>query len=128
MAMLFDSHAHYFDARFTSDECPGGVERLLDMLSATGDLCGIINVGTDISTSRAAVAQAKNIPMMYAAVGIHPSDAQNYPNMDAEFAKLEEMLQCRWGQKIVALGEIGLDYHYPETDTLVVSHFKGLCT
>lgn len=116
MATLFDSHAHYFDARFASDECPGGVERLLDALVAAGDLAGIVNVGTDIETSLAAIAQAKKYPLMYAAVGIHPSDAQRYPDMAAELAKLEALLQATREKKIVALGEIGLDYHYPETD------------
>ena len=116
MALLFDSHAHYFDARFTSEECPGGVDSLLDSLFATCELGGIVNVGTDIGTSLAAIAQAKRYPLMYAAVGIHPSDAQRYPDMEAELNKLELLLQAPRENKIVALGEIGLDYHYDGTD------------
>ncbi|MBO5050680.1 MAG: TatD family hydrolase [Clostridia bacterium] len=116
MALLFDSHAHYFDARFHSEECPSGVDSLLDSLFATCELGGIVNVGTDIGTSLAAIAQAKRYPLMYAAVGIHPSDAQRYPDMGAELGKLELLLQAPRENKIVALGEIGLDYHYPETD------------
>ncbi|MBQ8351071.1 MAG: TatD family hydrolase [Clostridia bacterium] len=113
---LFDSHAHYFDARFASEECPGGVDRLLDTLTAMGDIGGIVNVGTDIPSSHAAIAQAKRYPAMYAAAGIHPSDAQRYPDMASELTKLETLLQHAKENKIVALGEIGLDYHYPETD------------
>jgi TatD DNase family protein len=123
MERLFDSHAHYFDARFSSDECPGGVEGLLEGLIATGELGGIINVGTDIPSSRAAIRQAARYPIMYAAAGIHPSDAQRYPDMQAELDKLEDLLQQAKGNKIVALGEIGLDYHYPETNKKIQADY-----
>ena len=123
MEKLFDSHAHYFDARFASEECPGGADRLLDGLIAAGDLGGIVNVGTDIPSSYAAIAQAKRYDVMYAAVGIHPSDAQRYPAMQAELDKLETLLQAAAQNKTVALGEIGLDYHYPETDKKIQAEY-----
>lgn len=123
MAGLFDSHAHYFDARFASDECPGGVERLLDDLFTDGELDGIVNVGTDIPTSYAAIQQAARYTRMYTAVGIHPSDAQRYPHMQDELDKLEKLLQEAKSHKIVALGEIGLDYHYPETDKKIQADY-----
>lgn len=123
MTQFFDSHAHYFDARFASEECPGGVDTLLDSLFDACDLAGIVNVGTDIPSSYAAIAQAKRYPLMYAAAGIHPSDAQRYPAMEAELAKLEVLLQSARENKIVALGEIGLDYHYQETDKKVQAEY-----
>lgn len=116
MLPVFDSHAHYFDARFTSSECPAGGEALLRSLFGKGTVAGIVNVGTDIPSSLAAIAQAKQFPRMYVAAGIHPSDAQRYPRMQEELDRLEELLQGAKENKIVALGEIGLDYHYEETD------------
>ena len=115
MMKLFDSHAHYFDARFSSDECPEGGEALLSRLFASGEIEYILNVGTDVPTSLAAIDQAGKYAGMYAAAGIHPGDAMRYPDMDAELAKLEAILRAG-DNKVVALGEIGLDYHYPETD------------
>ena len=115
MMKLFDSHAHYFDARFSSDECPAGGEELLSCLFSKGEVEYILNVGTDVPTSLVAVEQAARYAGMYAAAGVHPSDAMRYSDMDGEFAKLETILSAK-DKKIVALGEIGLDYHYPETD------------
>ena len=117
MMALFDSHAHYFDARFTSDECPEGAEALLTRLFAEGGISHIVNVGTDVPTSRLAVEQAKKHPGMYVAAGIHPSDSRYYPRMDEELSALYTLLLEK-DNKIVALGEIGLDYHYPNTDKL----------
>ncbi len=115
MTPLFDSHAHYFDARFASEECPEGVDALLGRLFREEGIAHIINVGTDIPSSLLAIEQAKGYPGMYVAAGIHPSDSRHYPDMDAELAKLKALLTQR-NTKIVALGEIGLDYHYPDTD------------
>ena len=52
---------------------------------------------------------------MYVAAGIHPSDSRHYADMEGELQKLRHLLDTRL-DKIVAIGEIGLDYHYPETD------------
>lgn len=112
---LFDSHAHYFDDRFFGAECPEGADVLLSRLFGAGELCGIINVGTDIPSTERALAQADRYPHMYVAAGIHPSDSRHYPDMEAELALLRALLSRR-RDKIVAIGEIGLDYHYPETD------------
>lgn len=112
---LFDSHAHYFDARFSSSECPEGADALLARLFDGGEVDTVINVGTDVRTSLLAIAQAARFPKMFVAAGIHPSDAMRYPDMDAELEKLEKIL-VNPQNKIVALGEIGLDYHYPDTD------------
>ncbi len=103
----FDSHAHYWDERF-AEETEGGVERLLDTL-LKDSVSYIVNVGTSISTSKTAIEQAKHHPTMYAAAGIHPSDARGLP-LDETLSALEKLLTSE--NKVVALGEIGLDYHY----------------
>ena len=113
---LFDSHAHYFDARFAAETI--GAEALLPALFA-GDVCGIVNVGTDLATSKAVVAQAARYPAMFAAAGIHPTDGMRYTDLDAAVADLAALIgtpENRRAKKIVALGEIGLDYHYDDTD------------
>ena len=109
----FDSHAHYYDERFT-EECPEGVENLLDTLFSES-VSYIINVGTSPETSRLAIAQAKKFPNMYTAVGIHPSDTRFLSDMDAEIAEIEALIRDK-ENKCLLLGEIGLDYHYPDTD------------
>lgn len=116
MQGYFDSHAHYFDERFTREVPEGGVERLLASLFSSGAVSHIINVGTDIPTSRAAIRQAAAYPQMFAAAGVHPGDAMRYPDMEGELAALDALLRDRHTHKICALGEIGLDYHYEETD------------
>jgi TatD DNase family protein len=116
MEKLFDSHAHYYDGRF--DTVEGGADALLEALFA-GDVCGIVNVGTDLENSRTVIGSAARYAAMYAAVGIHPSDGQAYRDIPAAVAELRALLgdaQGRRERKIVALGEIGLDYHYEDTD------------
>ena len=113
---LFDSHAHYYDSRF--DEVEGGADSLLDCLF-DGEVGGIVNVGTDLENARAVIESAARFERMYAAVGIHPSDGQAYRDIPAAMAELKAILgdaESRKKSKIVALGEIGLDYHYPDTD------------
>lgn len=116
MNRLFDSHAHYYDARFESVE--GGAHALLTTLLST-DVGGIVNVGTDLENSRAVIESAARYAGMYAAIGIHPSDGQAYRDIPAAIGELKALLgdaESRKKQKIVALGEIGLDYHYEDTD------------
>ena len=103
----FDSHAHYWDERFES-ETESGVDALLSSLFSDS-VSYIVNVGTSIETSKTAIEQAKKHPFMYAAAGIHPGDARGLP-LSETMAALEELLTPE--NKIVALGEIGLDYHY----------------
>ena len=109
----FDSHAHYYDERFT-EENEKSVDELIGALFEE-EISYIINVGTDPTTCRAAVAQAKKFPNMYTAIGIHPSDTRFLNDMDSELADIESLILDK-SNKCVCLGEIGLDYHYPETD------------
>ena len=110
----FDSHAHYYDERFES-ECDTGVDKLIDALLSTS-VSGIINVGTSPKTSRLAIEQAKRHPGMYTAVGIHPSDSQHLDmRWDDALCDVLELIKNP-ESRCVCLGEIGLDYHYPDTD------------
>ena len=109
----FDSHAHYYDGRF-SEECEGGVDNLIGALFEE-NISHIINVGTDPNTCRAAIAQAVKFPNMYTALGIHPSDSRFITDIDAALADVEAMIKDP-ASKCVCLGEIGLDYHYPDTN------------
>lgn len=109
----FDSHAHYYDERF-SEELTEGVDSLIDALLASS-VSYILNVGTSPESSREAIVQAKKHTNMYTIVGIHPSDTRFLSDIDAELADIEELILDK-ENKCVALGEIGLDYHYPDTD------------
>ncbi len=110
----FDSHAHYYDERFES-ECEMGVDKLIGAL-LSASVSGIINVGTSPATSRLAIEQAKRFDGMYTAVGIHPSDSQ-YLDVGIDDALCDTLSLIRPTEnKCVCLGEIGLDYHYPDTD------------
>ena len=109
----FDSHSHYYDERFV-EEREGGADPLISALLSS-EVSGIINVGTSPETCRAAIAQAEKYDNMYLALGIHPSDTRFLSDLDAELAEIENMIK-KQGRKCVCLGEIGLDYHYPDTD------------
>ncbi len=109
----FDSHAHYYDERFES-EISESVDELIGAL-LKDSVSYIVNVGTSPSTSRLAVEQAKKHTNMYTAIGIHPSDTRFLSDIDSELAEIEAMILDP-ENKCVCLGEIGLDYHYEDTD------------
>lgn len=99
--MLFDTHAHYDDGRFDADR----FELLASMPENNVGL--IVNPGCDMETSRIAVELAERFPFVYAAVGFHPHEAKSMTEED--LAQLESLAA---NPKVVALGEMGLDYHY----------------
>ncbi len=109
----FDSHAHYYDERFES-ELTESVDSLIGAL-LKDSVSYIVNIGTSPETSRLAIAQAQRFDNMYTAVGIHPSDTRFLSDIDAELRDIEELIRDP-KSKCVCLGEIGLDYHYPDTD------------
>ena len=100
---MFDTHAHYDDERFDSDRAG-----LLASLPESG-VGLVVNPGCDIETSRRALAIAEAYPHVYAAVGYHPENCAPYKPED--IAVLREMARH---PKAVAIGEIGLDYHWAE--------------
>jgi len=101
MEKILDSHAHYDDEKFETDR-----REVLDGLFSD-KVCGIINCGCDFKSSSASVELAKKYENIYAAVGVHPHEAEDVN--DEEFAAILKLLDER---KVVALGEIGLDFHY----------------
>lgn len=106
---FFDTHAHYWDTRF-EDELEGGADALLTSL-LLDSVSGIVNVGTNLETSRLAIAQAKKFANMYAAGGFHPGEIPDEMVADDVAAALDTVFGDP-ENKLVALGEIGLDYHY----------------
>lgn len=113
MTDYFDSHAHYDDPRF-EQEFEGGTDGALLAAKANG-VGTIVNVGANVQSSRASVRLAEKYVFVYAAVGIHPSDAQQV-EAGRETKVLDEIFRLLYHEKAVALGEIGLDYHYDDTD------------
>ena len=119
----FDSHAHYYDERFSS-ECDMGVGNLLGSLFEN-NVSFIINVGTSPETSKEAIEQAKKYDNMYTAIGIHPSDARFLTDPEKEISEIKSLILDK-SNKCVALGEIGLDYHYPDTNKeMQMRYFEG---
>ncbi|HHV32686.1 TatD family hydrolase [Caproiciproducens sp. LBM24188] len=100
---IFDSHAHYDDAAFDEDR-----EVFLAELPQKG-ICNVVNCGSDLDSSRASIELAAKYPYFYAAAGIHPECVKDAPADAME--QLEVLLSS---PKIVAVGEIGLDYHFEE--------------
>ena len=103
--MIFETHAHYDDAKFDTDR-----EMLLAELPQRG-ISPVINAGSSIATTKTTLSLAQEYPFLYAAVGVHPSDVDDL-NEDT-YAWLRQQTTL---QKTVAVGEIGLDYYWPEPD------------
>jgi TatD DNase family protein len=97
---LVDSHTHLDFPQFDADR-----EAVIARAREAG-LAAILNVGTDLPSSRAAVALAEQYDFIYAAVGVHPHDARTVTP-----AVLDELRALARRPKVVAVGEIGLDYY-----------------
>ncbi len=101
--MLFDTHAHYDDARFDHDR-----DGLLASMPANG-VGLILNPGCDLETSRKALSYAERFPHVYAAVGIHPENMEGV-DLERDLPVLEALAQS--SPRVRAIGEIGLDYYW----------------
>ncbi len=101
--MLFDTHAHYDDARFDHDR-----EGLLASMPANG-VGLILNPGCDLETSRKALSYAERFSHVYAAVGIHPENMEGV-DLERDLPVLEALAQS--SPRVRAIGEIGLDYYW----------------
>ena len=101
--MLFDTHAHYDDEAFDADR-----DALLSAMPRRG-VGRIVNPGCTLASSRMAVALAERYEHVYAAVGIHPEECGSFVA-----AQIDELRAMAQHDKVVAIGEIGLDYHWPE--------------
>ena len=102
--LIFDTHAHYDDERFDSDRA-----ELLASLPEHG-VGLIVNPGCDLDSSRAAAALAEKYPHVYAAVGWHPENCAPC-RLPEDIDALRELAKH---PKVIAIGEIGLDYHWDE--------------
>ena len=109
---FFDSHAHYYDARFYGEENPDGAEALLSALFENG-LLGVINVSASYHDSLKVIDQAKRFEHVYAAVGVHPEElVSEGMDFEAQIEKIRSLAKSKTENKIVAIGEIGLDYYW----------------
>ena len=98
---LFDSHAHYNDEKFNLDR-----EELLNDIYNSG-ITKIINAGYSQESSKKAIEIAENYNFMYATVGISPNDIDEFKKEN--LIEIEELAK---NKKVVAIGEIGLDYYW----------------
>lgn len=99
--MFIDAHAHYEDEAFDEDR-----QQVLERIQKAG--CEIvIDAAQDVTTSRAILKLAEEYPFLYANIGIHPHCAADFRDED-----LDEIEKMARHEKCVAIGEIGLDYHY----------------
>lgn len=100
--MLFDSHAHLNNGELTEEERQAWVRAIEE-----SPLDYVMNVGFDPASSLLAAEQAEKYPWCYAAAGCHPHDTK-----DMDEAKLQMIREIAGRDKVMAIGEIGLDYHY----------------
>ncbi|MGI6403620.1 MAG: TatD family hydrolase [Oscillospiraceae bacterium] len=101
LAGIFDSHAHYDDERFAPDR-----NEVLSQLPRQG-VSYVMNAASDLDSAAAGLALARAYPHVYCAAGIHPHEASKAP---ADY--LDRLKKLLAQPKVMAVGEIGLDYHY----------------
>ena len=102
---IIDTHAHYDDEQFDKDR-----EKLLTILPEV-KIELVVNVGASIESSKTTIALTKKYPHVYGAVGVHPSNTEELNEENFQW-----LSQAARQEKIVAVGEIGLDYYYDEPD------------
>jgi TatD DNase family protein len=110
--MLFDSHAHYDNERFADDR-----HEIIKKAYDSG-VSYILNPSSDIESLAASVSLAHEFEFVYAAVGVHPHEVKNMN--DNTLAVIEEYAKDK---KVVAIGEIGLDYHYDHSPRELQKHW-----
>lgn len=101
--MYFDTHTHLDDEKFDPDR-----ELVIENLKKEG-VSLAVNVGADLTSSKNSIALAEQYDFIYAAVGVHPNEVGEMQDED-----LETLADMAKHEKVVAVGEIGLDYHYDE--------------
>ncbi len=103
MTGIFDTHAHYTSHRFDADR-----DAVVAALPQ-GGVAAVVECGDTLTSSAAAVALAHKYPFVHAAVGVHPQECAAAPG-----DWLERVRTLAADERVVAIGEIGLDYHYDE--------------
>ncbi len=101
LSHFFDTHSHYVVRRFDADR-----DGLISSLFANG-MSGIIHAATDIASSEFGIEQSRKYERYYASVGIHPENADSVAS-----GYIDSLRLLAQSEKVVAIGEIGLDYHY----------------
>ena len=99
--MIIDTHAHYDDEQFDTDR-----EELLDSMEA-GGIGLIVNAGSTVESWDKIVRLTERYPFLYGAIGVHPDEAGSLD--EEKFSRMSDLLDL---DKIVAVGEIGLDYYW----------------
>ena len=110
--MIFDTHAHYDDNAFDSDR-----DDLLSSLINQG-VERVVNVASGMSSCITTMGLADKYDYIYAAVGVHPEELGNIKDSDMDLIEK----YCNH-QKVVAVGEIGLDYHYSDIDPVIQKEY-----
>lgn len=110
--MIFDTHAHYDDEAFQEDR-----DELLNSLSTHG-IEAVVNVGASIQTTKNTLELMKKYPFVYGAVGVHPSETEELNDNLMDWLK-----HVSGEKKVVAIGEIGLDYYWKEPDSEIQKHW-----
>ncbi|MBO4290263.1 MAG: TatD family hydrolase [Lachnospiraceae bacterium] len=105
--MIFDSHAHYNDSAYDTDRA-----QVLGSLPAAG-IGLVMDVGANKASTVAAADLAQQYDFVYASAGFHPSDTEELERGEADIPWLKEAAER---PKVLAIGEIGLDYYWPEPD------------
>lgn len=108
--MIYDSHAHINNETFSDAERAEFAASIEEAVQS-GLLTLVNDIGFDLESSRLAVGHAEKYPWCYAVVGCHPHDADSFDDM-----QLELIRGLAKKDKVVAIGEIGLDYHYDNSD------------
>ena len=110
--MIFDTHAHYDDEAFNEDR-----DALLNSLPEHG-IEAVVNIGASIQSTKNSLELMKRYPFVYAAVGVHPNETGELNE------QLMDWLRHVAGEKkVVAIGEIGLDYYWNEPEPEVQKHW-----
>lgn len=112
--MIFDTHAHYDDDAFDEDR-----ESLLNGLRRQG-IAAVANMGASMDGAIKSVELAKSYPFVYAAVGIHPD---HVGELNEE--RLKQLGEMSEYEKVVAIGEIGLDYYWDVSDHDIQKYWFG---
>ena len=102
--MIFDTHAHYYDDAFDADR-----EALLSSLPERG-VALVVCPGCDLESSRQSIALSERYPFLYAAAGYHPENLEG-----VSLAHVDQIRALCGHEKVVAVGEIGLDYYWVKT-------------
>ncbi len=108
---FFDSHAHYNDERFEEDR-----DELIKTIYGEG-ITKIINAGYSLESSKKAIEISNDYDFMYTTAGISPNDIDDFKEENLE--KIEELAK---NKKVVAIGEIGLDYHWNTENKVLQKH------